>query len=283
MNPRVLCFIAASAFLCQAEAQDATPPAPAAAPIVTPASPSALFEELSLKTKPLWRQQYRGHIERTVVSRPKAALALGALMTDLSLATAARDAQQLRNLEQDEVALEKLLGIVDKMAAYRQRFLMTAESGDWANVSKHLVKAHERQVDLLTALRDQDLATLVTTGQWLRAWQISTNVVADKKLANESLSLGSEDLARQVFGSVSRLAETAPPNDRCMKVLAKKVGQLEKAWQQPLDPAQRPARLAQTAEILNDLILQLVQDQPAPPKTPAPAVEKTTETTLPSR
>ena len=247
-----------------AQAPPATKPQPTAAqPSEIQLTPSDLFENLSKVTKPLWRQQYRSHIERTVTSRPKASMALGALMADLALAGMARDAQQIHNLVQDQEALEKLLGIADKMRSSRQRYVMTADSGDWPNIARGIEKAHEKQLGFLIDQRDNALASLVTTGRWVRTWQICTTVVVSKKLEDDLLAVGNVELVANLNSAIDTLATKAPTGDKCIRVLSRKIGMIDKLWKQTGPQEQRQERLQVTKEILDELISLLVQDQPA--------------------
>jgi hypothetical protein len=233
---------------------------PANAPAVAQ-TPAGLFDNLSKVTKPLWRQLYRSHIERTVTDREKAALALGAVSADQALATMARDTQQLRNLIQDEQALEKMLSIADKMEAQRQRILTHAESGDWVTVSHAVEKTHERQLELLQGLRDQDLATLVVTARWLRTWQLTTNIVFTKKLPDSQLAIGSHALLEQITTPIIALHERTITPSRALRLLTKRLNSLEKLWRAPSSPEEAPERLRATQEILDDLVTQLIQGE----------------------
>lgn len=226
-------------------------------------TPMQLFEGLARETKPLWRQQYRTKIERIVTNREKASLALGAVMTDLSLAMMARDGQQIRNLVQDEEALEKLLGVADKMRNFRQRYLTAADANEWPTLGRLVDKAQDRQEELLINQRDAPLASLVKIGRWLRCWQICTSVVISKKLPVHELAIGSPQLLGEISAVAGKIAE--PDTNRQLRFLSRKLTALVKLWQ-PHDPAQPPPdRLLPTQVILDELIGQLVQDEPKPP------------------
>lgn len=251
-------------------------PAPPAIKILTP---SVLLEDLAKVTKPLWRQQYRPTIARNFTDRSKASLALGAVMADIGIAGMARDAQQVQNLLQDQEAIEKSLGITDRMRSPRQRFAVVATQGDWPNFPRLIERAYEKQLEVLTDQRDGDLASLVTTGRWIRTWQVCASVVHGKKLDNDLLIIGSVELLTQVSHTVEALSAKAPASDRCIKILSKRIGQIDKLWRQGIDPGQRELRQKSTLEILNELVSHLVQDQPpssanakpaAPQDTPAP-------------
>ncbi len=268
------------ALTCQATAAQTPPPADAAAETQPAKEPQAadfqtpgdLFEELTKRTKPVWRVQYREKIVRTVTNRSKAALGLGALMTDLYLAGMARDTQQIRNLVQDEESLEKLLGITDRMTAQRQRIVMAADNSDWPELGRSVRRAVERQIELLKTLRDHDLAQLVSAGHWLRAWQISTNVVVAKNLDADSLAVGSpgmpQTLARDME-AISAQADQGDKGDKCLGVLARKTFALAKTWRNPTVET-RAERLQMTQMLLGEMVDQLIQNKPSTPKSSSP-------------
>ncbi len=240
-------------------AQDPAPPsAPDPAPPVGPSAPALtpgqLYETISHVTKPLWRQLYRDHIERSVTEREKAAFSLGTVSADQALAAMARDGQQLRNLLQDEQAFEKMLSIVDKMATYRQKIQMFADQGDWPAVAKTVDKIHDRQLELLQGLRDHDLATLVGSGRWLRAWQTAAKIVISKKLTDGQLAIGSPELVQQTTASISAIIDHQPTPTKLMRHLAKRCTALDKLWRDPATAESLPARLSTTQEILDELM-----------------------------
>ncbi len=267
----LLGFVGLAACHGRLAAQEAVPSVPAAPQSATGGTvsadsnyktPSDIFDEIAQSTRPLWRQQYRAKVETSVPNRQKAALGLGALVSDLHLATMARDTQQIRNLAQDQESLERLLGISDRMARHRQKILMAAESSDWPATSRAVSIALEKQLEQLQDNRDHDLAELVYFGQWLRTWQISTGVVVNRKLDKDLLCIGDTNLLSQVAQRVDTAAEKSP-NDRCLKFLAKKTSALSRLWRNPSEEG-RAERLRLTEEVLADIIGPLIQNESSP-------------------
>jgi hypothetical protein len=276
--PMKLPFLLFAACLCTPplSAGNLPTPSPAVDAPTVAASPFSVFDNLSKVTKPLWRQLYRTHIERTVTDREKAALALGSVSADEALAAMARDTQQLRNLIQDEQALEKMLSIADKMESHRQRILTHAESGDWNLLNNAIDKTHDRQLELLQGLRDHDLATLVITGRWLRTWQLATSIVIAKKVPDAQLAISSHELLLQITTPILAQQERSTSPSRALRHLAKRLNALERLWRTPATPEETPERLRATLEILDDLVSHLIQgeSEKAPEKAPEKVGEK---------
>ena len=231
-----------------------------AAPVVAPANPTVMFESLSRATKPLWRQLYRKRIERNVNERERAALCLGAVSADLAVAAMARDAQQLRNLVQDEQALEKMLSVVDKMEVYRQHIVTQGDEGDWPQVGKAVEKNHDRCLELLISMKDSDLATLVVAGRWLRTWQVSAAIVTSKNLLEVDLAIGSPELLAQVLASIEKLSEQDPSN-KTVRQLHKRVRALDKIWRMPIEQSELPGKHKASKDLLDDAVGVLIQGE----------------------
>jgi type II secretory pathway component PulJ len=155
-------------------------------------APSAteLLHALGKIVQPRWRQYYRETAHPSPANRPQAALALGALLGDIVLAALARDTQHVRNLLQDIETLEKMLGVLDQMRPRLGRLQMLAEAGEWEPLRREADAASAELSAALDRLRDSDLATLVSSGTWLRALQLDADMrLEDSRKAGVTLAL----------------------------------------------------------------------------------------------
>lgn len=134
-----LCF-----WLWLAAATAADSPAPQPSPTkdtetpAVPAEPPRLPDhcgdflgDLAANVRPQWRQYYREPSREAPRDRTAAALSMGALIADLSLATEARDSQKFRNLLVDLSTLETMLGIAEGMESTKQKLTSLADEGAW--------------------------------------------------------------------------------------------------------------------------------------------------------
>lgn len=251
-----------------------------------PANPSELYTKLSAATRPQWRTLYRPTVTRCLDGRQQAALGLGAVTADLFLAAQARDAQQVRNLMQDEETIEKTLGLITPMAARRTEMLSAAESGDWpalVTAIDKLTTAHRRH---FREQKDEPLAELAYIGEWLRALQICHAVAIQRELDDYRLAIGSPALIVELNRRLNTINPGGGETSRCLKVLHRHLGNLGKLWPEGDHTyANLPDRLQRSSEMLREAVCQLLQEETASPAPAPPASRQSDPGTLaaPSR
>jgi hypothetical protein len=140
--------------------------------LFSPPAPNELLHAVGKEVQPRWRQHYRETARPAPASRTHAALALGALLSDISLAALARDTQHVRNLVQDVETLEKTLGVNEPMRDRISRLALLAESGEWESIRREIEAASVELASVLDRLRDSALARLLGAGAWMRALHI---------------------------------------------------------------------------------------------------------------
>ena len=218
-----------------------------------------LMASLAASVRPQWRLYYRATGTRPPKDRNTAALAMGALVADLSLACEARDAQQFRNLLVDLAAMELMLGISENMESTKQKLTAQADDGEWKTLREDLgslVRQHRRE---LTAHRDEALADLQFIGLWIRAWQITVQFCRNQpSVANPPL--GRPEYLAAIRMRTENLAEAGC---RHAAAIRKPLRTLERLWDDSVEPAEeRPSRLTRSAELLDELMQQ--QAAPGP-------------------
>ncbi len=254
-------------------------PPPASAPAATarkpgtsgvPANPSELYTKLSAATRPQWRQLYRPTVTRCLDGRQQAALGLGAVTADLFLAAQARDAQQIRNLMQDEETIEKTLGLIMPMAERRTEMLSAAETSDWPALIGAIDKltiAHRRH---FREQKDESLAELAYIGEWLRALQICHAVTIQKNLKDYRLAIGSPSLIVEMTRRLNTFSVNDTETSRCLKLLHKRLAGLNRLWPEGDHTySNLPDRLQRSSDLLSDAVGQLLQEEAAVPASPA--------------
>lgn len=262
---------AASSASTDGSAKSASPSAPAGRAKL-PANPSELYTRLSAATRPQWRTLYRPTVTRCLDGRQQAALGLGAVTADLFLAAQARDAQQVRNLMQDEETIEKTLGLITPMAARRTEMLSAAENADWPaliTAIDKLTTAHRRH---FREQKDEPLAELAYIGEWLRALQICHAVAIQKELDDYRLAIGSPALIVEMNRRLDTINPGGTESSRCLKVLHRHLNNLGKLWPEGDHTySNLPDRLQRSSEMLREAVCQLLQEETASPAPAAPA------------
>ncbi len=236
-----------------------------------PASPTEMFTKISESTRPQWRQFYRTSIIRCLDGRPQAALGLGAVSADLFLAAQARDAQQVRNLLQDEETIEKTLGLVAPMTRIRQRVAATAEKGDWPRVQealRDLTALHRRY---LREQKDEDLADLVHIGLWFRTMRICHAAAISKSLMEPELVISSPALVADLRNRFTAVSNPQTETNRCMRMLHNRLNSLNHLWGRVVPPADESARILRSAALLEDTFEELIEDAPQAAAAVSPA------------
>lgn len=253
-------------------------PAPGSAPAKSPApgrsklpaNPSELYTKLSAATRPQWRTLYRPTVTRCLDGRQQAALGLGAVTADLFLAAQARDAQQIRNLMQDEETIEKTLGLITPMADRRTEMLSAAENADWpalVTAIDKLTTAHRRH---FREQKDEPLAELAYIGEWLRALQVCHAVAIQKELDDYRLAIGSPALIVEMNRRLDTINPSGSDTSRCLKVLHRHLSNLGKLWPEGEHTYPNlPDRLQKSAEMLREAVSQLLQEETAIPSSPS--------------
>ncbi len=242
-----------------------------------PEFPSALYAKLSESTRPQWRQHYRATVTRCLEGRQQAAMGLGAVIADLFLAAQARDSQQVRNLLQDEETIEKTLGLIDSMASLRTEVLGASEQADWPRLMQGIEKLSAGQRRHLRTQKDEPLAELAYIGQWLRTFQTCHAVVLAREVKDHQLAVGHPGLIAEMTRRLQSLSIAETETNRCLRLLHKRLAGLSRLWPLEEIPVRDPAdRLRRSAELIDDVVGQLIQDEEpaasgtiaAPLKTP---------------
>jgi len=128
---------------------------------------------------PNWQTLYRPPIPTNFSSRTQTALNLGGLVADYYLAVEAEDAQQVRNIGKDIVAMAKGLGISESMIVRGQSLSDFAERGEWSTLRQELDAMRRDVRSSLEAQQDDALVPLVAVGMWIRSAEIASDWVAE--------------------------------------------------------------------------------------------------------
>lgn len=228
---------------------------PLAAPGVS-MSPGDFLDWVGQHTKARWRQLYRDAPPAAPADRLRASFMLGAILADAHLAQQAGDAQRFKNANQDLINYSRVLGLGEKAAPGFLAAAKTAEREDWPAVRRQIAESQALIGKLLHDQRDEDLATLVDIGMWMRLFEITSAVVInDETIRDLSLCVGSVPMLSALKNRCDGLAEATRADESVVR-LGGVLDLLERHW---TDPEKRASRdiVKFTAEKLNFLMNRL--------------------------
>lgn len=224
-------------------------------PLALP-SPAEYFRSLGKLTKPRWRRYLPDSPSLSVGKRPRAALALGAAITDAYVAVEAREPQQVRNQIQDIRAFGKTLGFDKEIHPRLARIGDLADAQQWDAVRYELEGATSEQRRILKLQRDEEAARLIALGGWVRALQVGTGVVVEGKVENQTLAIAGFNLLRVLNYEAETLTESAK-GSRSVRAVQRSLRELTKSWEKVAQSEKSAERLARTQKLLDEAMKEI--------------------------
>jgi hypothetical protein len=115
----------------------------------------------------------------TPQSRARLALASGRVIADGLLAVIAEKPSRVEPCARALLRYSKGLGVSDHVSKHSKSILEKALKENWSDVRRELVKAQADVEGGMLALKDEEIAHLVSLGGWLRGMEIVSTLVAD--------------------------------------------------------------------------------------------------------
>lgn len=112
-------------------------------------------------------------------NRAQLALAAGGVIADGFLAVAAQRQSRIESVGRLLLKLGKGLGVGDHVTRHSRSILEQALQKRWSDVQLELVRAQADAEAGLMALKDEEIAHLVSLGGWLRGLEITATTVAE--------------------------------------------------------------------------------------------------------
>ena len=168
-------------------------------------TPGELFAALNKQCKPNWTAQARGPINTAYKDRAQAALNLGGLIADGYIAVEAQDAQQVKNIGRDILALSKTLGVGKEILARGASITAFADDNNWPSLREELESTQNEVKQEMESLHDEELVTLLSIGGWIRGTQVVSNVVLKNFSQETSCILRQPALVEFLRGKLDKL------------------------------------------------------------------------------
>ena len=168
-------------------------------------TPGELFAALNKQCKPNWTAQARGPINTAYKDRAQAALNLGGLIADGYIAVEAQDAQQVKNIGRDILALSKTLGVGKEILARGASITAFADDNNWPSLREELESTQNEVKQEMESLHDEELVTLLSIGGWIRGTQVVSSVVLKNFSQETSCILRQPALVEFLRGKLDKL------------------------------------------------------------------------------
>ena len=222
--------------------------------------PGDFLDNVGQQAKARWRQFYREAPLAPDAERLRTAFNLGTLVADSYLAQQAADTQQFKNTNQDLMTYCKVLGFGEKLAPNFLVSAKMAEREDWPAVRKQVSDIQQRIEKLLIDQRDEDLATLVDLGMWMRLFKITTAIVSEsEEIQNKTLCIGSPKLLDELKARFGKMSDATRKND-LIAALGNVLDLLHRHWQDS-DGRPKPEAIAFSLDKLTYLFDRLMKQE----------------------
>ncbi|TLD70024.1 hypothetical protein FEM03_14945 [Phragmitibacter flavus] len=143
--------------------------------------------------------------EKAPADRVVIALGLGMLIGDGFLIVQCEKVEEMEGLGRALLRYAKALGAGVRIGKHSQSLLENSILGDWDKLRDELAAT---QVDVeaeMVLLRDVEVAHLIALGGWLRAFEISTEAVAESYSEEKSRNLGRADIVEYFIATLDGL------------------------------------------------------------------------------
>lgn len=168
-------------------------------------TPGELFAAINKQCKPNWTAQARGPINTAYKDRAQAALNLGGLIADGYIAVEAQDAQQVKNIGRDILALAKTLGVGKEILARGASITAFADDNNWPSLREELESTQNEVKQEMESLHDEELVTLLSIGGWIRGTQVVSSVILKNFSQETSCILRQPALVDFLRGKLDKL------------------------------------------------------------------------------
>jgi hypothetical protein len=146
--------------------------------------------ELILKTldelKPLpYDKLARAIPNRPPQKREQLALSFGGLIADGFLIVECEQKEEVEPLGRAVLDFARGLAVAEKLTRRSKSLVDLSKAGNWKKMKEELASAQIEVEDAMVALRDEEIAHLVSLGGWLRGLEISAEAISDQPFSAE--------------------------------------------------------------------------------------------------
>lgn len=175
--------------------------------IVSVPTPGEFFAAINKAASIDWAAFRRESPPANITDRSRIALNIGGLVADGYIAVEEQDAQQVKNVGRDIIALAKALGVSDQVIARGGSIGDFAENAEWSALKEEFEATQNEVKKALEAQLDEPLILLVTLGGWLRGTEAAASAIAQNYSPEAAKLLRQPALAAYLRGKLDLLPE----------------------------------------------------------------------------
>jgi len=138
-----------------------------------------VFTDLELFQPPPLDSVRSFDLKRSYPDRFQTAIQFGALVANGFVATIARQKQLVLDTGRALIREANALSAGQRLTARSRSLLELGERNDWQGLREELDATQEDVEESMLALKDGELADLISLGGWLRGFQLASHVTAD--------------------------------------------------------------------------------------------------------
>lgn len=221
-------------------------------------TPGELMAALNKLGKPDWSGEIRQPIGTNFSSRAQMALNLGGLIADGYIAVEAEDAQQIKNIGKDIMAIAKPLGVEQDIVNRGRSLTEFANQGQWESLKEEFEATQNEVKAAMIEKNDQNLVTLVTLGGWIRGTEVISDYIASHysptggKLLRQPAVV--EYFTTQIAGLPEKLRD-----DPSLKKVRMKLPEIQMLVSFPRDGASNLEQVKSLHTITSELMIELLK------------------------
>jgi len=170
--------------------------------------PGEIFAVMDKLGAPNWSGELSEVSDAVPTDRIILSLSFGSTIAEGFLAVQAEEAEAVKDLGRRLLKLASALAIEDRVLPHYQSIIDATDSADWRKVRAEIDRTQQTVREAMVELRDDELATLVSLGGWLRGTEALTSLIAAAYSSDRAELLSQPDLVRHFVESLSEMSDS---------------------------------------------------------------------------
>jgi len=196
--------------------------------------PSEIFSVLDKLGQPNWKAEVHRGDNAALKERYELALQFGVVVANGFIAVQAEDKIQIQKLGGEVMRLAIALGVREPVAKHAQSISDNAEADNYTAVRAELDRTQRTVRMEMEAMRDEEIAQLVSIGGWLRGTDVVTGFISKDYSKEKAELLYQPDLVEHFEKSILKMGEKVRGTER-MKAITKGLAEIRVSMRATVD------------------------------------------------